>query len=83
MTRVVAALEHAGLVRRWRDPRDGRVSHIEATPEGDRLLQLGRSRRVTSLARQLAGLSHEDRQRLQQSVDILDRLLRTDPRAEA
>src|SRR3970040_1114579 len=46
MTRLVRALEQEGLVRREKDPHDGRVSRLRATTKGDALLGEGRARRV-------------------------------------
>src|SRR5687768_3995975 len=42
MTRVVTALEQAGLVKRAPDRADGRALAISATARGQRLLQQGR-----------------------------------------
>src|SRR3954468_17808399 len=50
MTRLVAALEEEGFVRRSPDKSDGRVTIISATKKGESLMRLGRSRRVASLA---------------------------------
>src|ERR687886_1208066 len=53
MTRLVSALEAAGLVGREGDPADGRVTRIHATARGRALLIRGRARRVAALAREL------------------------------
>ncbi|CAA9582302.1 MAG: Transcriptional regulator, MarR family [uncultured Thermomicrobiales bacterium] len=76
MTRTVAALDEAGLVTREPDPADGRVALIRATPAGTRLLEEGRSRRTSVLARQLAALPAAELATLDRAVDILDRLAR-------
>lgn len=76
MTRTVAALEEAGLVTREPDPTDGRVALIRATPAGTRLLEEGRSRRTSVLARQLANLPATELAALSSAADILDRLAR-------
>ena len=60
MTRQVAALETSGLVRRSRDPQDGRVSRIELTPLGTRRMTEVREGRVEKFGRLLAGWSDED-----------------------
>ena len=57
MTKVVAGLEVAGLVRRRLDADDGRAVKIEATARGTKLLQNGRRRRVARLAVALEALS--------------------------
>src|SRR5262245_25622093 len=43
ITRLVEGLERAGLVRRLKDPDDGRVQLVEATAAGRKLLQKGRA----------------------------------------
>ena len=76
MTRTVAALEAAGLVTREPDPTDGRVALIRATPAGTRLLEEGRTRRTSVLARQLADVPAAQLATLSSAADILDRLAR-------
>src|SRR3954468_23413000 len=53
MTRLVAALEGAGLVTREPDPGDPRQVLLRATPAGRRLLEEGRVRRTATLARRI------------------------------
>src|SRR5262245_23969907 len=60
MTRIVAALEEAGLVTRRPNPADGRAPLLQATPEGVLLLEEGRIRRTDELSRDLAALPAED-----------------------
>ena len=66
MTKVVAGLEVAGLVRRRLDADDGRAVKLEATARGTKLLQNGRRRRVARLAAALETLERHE-------VDVLDR----------
>jgi DNA-binding MarR family transcriptional regulator len=75
MSRIVASLERADLVRR-RATEDGRRVRLEATARGTRILQEGRRRRVESLAQALSSLSGEDRQRLTELSGLLEQLLR-------
>lgn len=49
MTRIVTGLEKAGLVKRIGDPRDHRLTRIQATAKGQRVLTEGRARRVKLL----------------------------------
>ena len=56
MSRLVAALEEAGLVRRGPHPEDGRSVVLDATGEGRRLMEEGRDRRVARLAELLRRL---------------------------
>lgn len=76
MTRLVSALEEAGLVTREPDPADGRVTRVRATGEGRRLLDEGRRRRVASLARCLAGLPPRELETLAAAGDLLLELFR-------
>jgi DNA-binding MarR family transcriptional regulator len=76
MTRIVAALEEAGLVTRTAGPRDRREILVEATDAGKQLLADGRTRRVQTFARQLDGLSPSELATLERAAEILDRLAR-------
>ena len=58
MTRIVTGLEKDGLVQRVGDESDGRLTLIQATAKGNKVLAAGRARRVEKLAaavRQLDG----------------------------
>jgi len=74
MTRLVNALAADGLVTRQRDPADGRITYLRATPKGQALLRAGRTRRVAVLAGQLGGLSGKDREVLARAATLLERL---------
>src|SRR5215469_999440 len=50
MSRIVAGLLRARLVRRKTDPKDRRAVVIEATEKGMQMMQEGRRRRVEALA---------------------------------
>lgn len=56
MSRIVKALEEEGLVRRDRDPSDGRGVVVTATRSGRAVLEAGRARRVARVAELLAEL---------------------------
>ena len=75
MTRLVRALEREQLVRREKDPGDGRIVRLRATAKGEHLLREGRSRRVRRLAEPLAELSPGERAALQDAVEILARVV--------
>ena len=74
MSRLVAALERQGLVRRIPDPSDGRVVRLEATHEGRALLHAGRQRRVAALAADVGRLSLAERRAVLSAIPLLDRL---------
>jgi DNA-binding MarR family transcriptional regulator len=76
MTRLVTALERDGLVIRQPDPDDRRQVLLRATPAGRRLLEEGRARRTSTLARRLAALPPADLEALVRAADLLERLSR-------
>ncbi|HZQ37956.1 MAG TPA: MarR family transcriptional regulator [Dehalococcoidia bacterium] len=78
MTRIVAALERAGLVERQSDPVDRRVTRIAATARGRAVLQEGRARRTGKLAARLKALPSADLAALDQAGALLEALLRED-----
>lgn len=74
MTRIVDALERAGLAQRQADANDRRKVSIAATAAGVRVMQQGRARRVKALAQLLAHLSRDERATLSAAVTLLTRL---------
>lgn len=68
MSQLVAALEREGLVRRWRDPEDGRRWLIEATKQGTQRLHDARRRRLRRLEDMLARMSPGDRKKLAEGL---------------
>jgi DNA-binding MarR family transcriptional regulator len=75
MSRIVAGLERAGLVRRHATD-DGRRVRLEASAKGTRILQEGRKRRVESLAKALSSLSEKEQQQLGDFVELLQQVIR-------
>lgn len=76
ITKLVVALEEAGLVERETDPDDRRVVRVKATARGTRLLNDGRQRRVASLAASLAALTAADRATLARALSVLETVAR-------
>ena len=74
MTRIVDALERAGLAQRQPDADDRRKLSVAATTAGVRLMQQGRSRRVKALAHLLADLDRNERATLDSAIALLGRL---------
>ena len=74
MTRLVAALQAQGLVRRVPDPDDGRITRIAPTAKGRSLLLRGRGRRVKALTAELGSLAEDELRTLEQAVVLLERL---------
>ncbi len=71
ITKLVDALETAGLARRNRSTHDRRIVLVEATPAGRRLLERGRTARVRLIAKLLDGASPEDLATLDQAAKII------------
>ena len=76
MSRIVDALEAAGLAHRRINQRDRRAVLIEATEKGVSLLREGRRRRVKFLAGKLARLSPGELARLDRALSALQKALR-------
>lgn len=79
MTRIVQALEEDGLVRRGRDPDDGRVVRIRATAKGQRVMRQGRERRITNLAALFARLTPAEVRRVHVAARLVERALAQQP----
>jgi len=75
MTRIVAGLQRARLVRRDAT-EDGRRFRLAATAKGEKILWEGRRRRVESLAKALALLSQEEKEQLGESTHLLQKIIR-------
>jgi DNA-binding MarR family transcriptional regulator len=74
MTKVIAGLKAAGLVRQRSDVEDARAVRLEATARGTRLLHEGRRRRVERLAAALQPLSADDLDVLAHAAVIVERI---------
>ncbi|MBA2326124.1 MAG: MarR family transcriptional regulator [Actinobacteria bacterium] len=75
ITAAVGRLEEQGLVERHRDPDDRRVTRVQVTDAGRRLLAETRSRTSAYLERRVGELSGRDRATLERAAAILERLL--------
>ncbi len=74
MTKVIAGLEAAGLVRRRADAKDARAVRLEATARGTNLLQEGRQRRVERLACAFQALTLDELDVLARAAAIVERV---------
>ena len=78
VTRLLAVLEERDLIERTPDPLDGRVTWVQITATGRKLLQSTRRRKDGYLAKRIKGLSVDDQATLERAAEILDRLAEED-----
>jgi DNA-binding MarR family transcriptional regulator len=71
ITKLVTALERAGLALRERDPGDRRMVLVAATPAGRRLLERGRAARVKAVASLLQGTSPPELAALRHAANLI------------
>lgn len=75
MTRLVAAMEAAGLVARLADAGDRRISRVELTAAGRATLERSRTLKTAFLARQLGRLAPDEREGAGALAALLERLV--------
>lgn len=80
ITKVVAKLEADGLVERYADPTDRRVSRVRTTKAAERLLAEDRRRKTAWLTTRIQQLEPQEQARLAAALDLLDRLHTDDDR---
>ncbi len=77
MTRIVTGLESEGLVKRVGDPRDHRLTKIQATSKGQRVLAAGRARRVKVLMEAVNGLEPGELAELARAIQLITEVIAT------
>ncbi len=75
-TRVVASLEGLGLVGREDDPEDKRACLVDLSDEGQSVLTALWDERAHELDERMAGLSPEERSRIEAALPALEKLTR-------
>jgi DNA-binding MarR family transcriptional regulator len=75
MSRLVAALEREGLVRREPHEEDARAIRLHATPKARRILERGRARREQVLEELFAALPARDRATVDRAAAIIEACL--------
>lgn len=75
MTKLVQALEDDGYLVRTADPLDGRVSRVEASAKGKRVMMEGRANRVRMLAALLTELNAAEQKALRRAVGSLEEVV--------
>ncbi len=76
MSRIVAGLLRAKLVRRKTDLQDRRAVVIQATEKGIHIMHEGRRRRVDALAAVIRGLPQKEIAKLQEAAQLMESLSR-------
>jgi len=76
LTKIVAKLEDRGLVQRAPHPTDGRQVILSATATGQAVVAENRRARDEWLAKELAGLTVDERETLSRAAEILGRISR-------
>lgn len=77
MSRVLAALDDAGLLVRTPDPQDARSALVELSAEGRAMIEQLRTERTAVLAERLQRLAPEHREALAAAVPALEALVTT------
>jgi DNA-binding MarR family transcriptional regulator len=75
MSKLVAAMESEGLVRRYPDVNDARAIRLEATAKARRILERGRAHRLDLLERLLAGASEAEIEAVCTAATVVERAL--------
>jgi DNA-binding MarR family transcriptional regulator len=75
MTRIITALEDAGLVSRHVDEHDRRIARVQTTVAGRKFLERTRSRKDLYLSSRIRTLDADDRAVLARAAVILEKLL--------
>ena len=78
-SKIVDALERAGLVERTADPADRRCVRITATPAGEAYADEVRAAGRTWIAEQIEVLDTDDVAAIEQALPALERLLAGEP----
>ena len=76
MSRLVAALEAEGLVRRRPHPNDARAAVLHATAKGRRILDRGRERRLSLLEHVLEHALDREVETIRRAAEIVERVLK-------
>lgn len=81
LTRLVAALEESGYVKRHADPTDARASTLAITAAGHQVLERLRDEGTALLTQSLLRLTAEQREVLADALPVLEQLAEGDPPA--
>lgn len=76
MSRIVAGLKRSGLAKIETDANDARRIQVSVTPNGQRLLQQARRRRIQLLAKTLQHLNAAELDVLRRAAELMERAVR-------
>jgi DNA-binding MarR family transcriptional regulator len=76
MSKLVAALERDGLVRRYPDVNDARAVRLESTAKARRILERGRARRLDLLERLFSEATEREIEAVRVAAAAVERALR-------
>lgn len=74
MSKLVAAMEREGLVRRERHATDGRAIRLHPTAKGKRILARGREQRLDVLEALFEQATEQEIRTVREAAEIVDRL---------
>jgi DNA-binding MarR family transcriptional regulator len=74
MSRIVRGLEQVGLARRLTHVGDRRATVVEATSEGERVLQEARARRIERISAALVELDAAELEGVGRAAESVERL---------
>ena len=74
MSRIVEGLAQKKLVQRVDDEADRRTVRVSATAKGEKLMQVGKARRVRALAERFEALTATDLRTLRAAAELMLRL---------
>jgi len=75
MSRLVSAMERAGVARKLTDRDDARVIRVHATRRGLRALSRGRAMRIEAIAGLLSELDPDDLVTVERAVGTIEKIL--------
>ena len=75
MSKLAAAMEGEGLVRRYPDVNDARSIRIEATAKGRRILQRGRAQRLDLFERLLGDATDAEIAAIRTAASVVERVI--------
>ena len=75
MSKLVAAMEGEGLVRRYPDVNDARAIRIEPTAKARRILERGRAHRLDLLEQLLGDASAKDVAAVRTAAEVVERAI--------